>query len=624
MSLKSLLHIFSSGNSGALAPTTGKYTGLAGWANQTGSFKMAKNIITVGATDSFGIVPGISSKGPAHDGRIKPELVAYGEDGSSGAAALVSGTSAVLQHQYRQLNGVLPANALIKAVLLNSADDAGTAGPDYTSGFGNLNALNATKTITAYRYNNGSVNNGTEQRFALAIPPGIGKVKVTLVWNDPAALPNAQKALINDLDLELVNTVTNEAWKPWVLNDFPHLDSLRKAATRSRDTLNNVEQVTLDNPAPGTYNMVVKGSRLSTASQSFFLAYQLDSADIFEWQYPTASDFIFPSAPNLIRWDNSYPVGTGNLAYSINGGGTWQPISNTADLSKEYYQWDVPAYSGKALLRMQIGGRTVVSDTFTIAPRTNLQIGFNCPDSFLLFWNRNSAATNYTVYEMGNQYLEPVRTITDSFIVFAKTLHPSLFYAVAPVFQDQEAVRSYTLNYTLQGVECYIRSFFATLNNNTAVLDLELGSLFNISKIVLEKRVGNNFVPIQQLNNTSSLRIQFIDNNLARGVNTYRIRLELGSGAFVYSQPETVYFFDNEKYIVFPNPAIQQQEVNVAVSEVNYALMQVYNATGVKVFEKTLDDRVNKIPANILSKGVYFLRIMQNNKREFSGKLVIL
>jgi hypothetical protein len=64
----SLLHIFSSGNSGTSASTTGTYSGLNGFANLTGSFKMAKNILTVGATDSFSIVAALSSKGPAHDG----------------------------------------------------------------------------------------------------------------------------------------------------------------------------------------------------------------------------------------------------------------------------------------------------------------------------------------------------------------------------------------------------------------------------------------------------------------------------------------------------------------------------------------------------------------------------
>jgi hypothetical protein len=148
----SLLHIFSSGNSGTSASTTGTYSGLNGFANLTGSFKMAKNILTVGATDSFSVVALLSSKGPAHDGRVKPELVAFGEDGSSGAAALVSGTSLLLQHLYKQMTGNLPSNSLIRSILINSADDAGNVEVDYKNGFGSLNANNALKTLQANRF----------------------------------------------------------------------------------------------------------------------------------------------------------------------------------------------------------------------------------------------------------------------------------------------------------------------------------------------------------------------------------------------------------------------------------------------------------------------------------------
>ncbi|MEO5984466.1 MAG: S8 family serine peptidase, partial [Ferruginibacter sp.] len=143
----SLMHIFSSGNSGTLTSTTGVYAGITGFANLTASFKMAKNIITTGATDSFGNVAPQSSKGPAHDGRIKPELVAFGIDGSSGAAALVSGVSLMLQQQFKKLNGSVPANALVKAILLNSADDQGNKEVDYSTGFGSLNAIQAIRTV---------------------------------------------------------------------------------------------------------------------------------------------------------------------------------------------------------------------------------------------------------------------------------------------------------------------------------------------------------------------------------------------------------------------------------------------------------------------------------------------
>ncbi len=619
-----LLHIFSSGNSGTTSAASGMYNGIAGFANITGSFKMAKNIITVGASDSFEVVAALSSKGPAHDGRIKPELIAYGEDGSSGAAALVSGTSLLLQQQYKQLNGIMPANALVKAVLLNSADDAGNAAIDYATGFGSLNALNAVKTIAAARYRSANVSQAGTQNFSINIPAGIKKIKITLVWNDPAAAPNATKALVNDLDLELINNTTAEIWKPWVLNSFPHIDSIKKAATRKRDSLNNAEQVTLDNPVAGNYTIAVKGYQLATASQTFYIAYQLDSINLFDWHFPADNDFIFPISKNLIRWDQSFTAGTGQLDFSINNGTSWQSISSNADLTKKYYYWDAPAFTGKALLRMTIGSAAFVSDTFTIAPRTLTGIGFNCTDSFLMYWNKNPLVNNYQVYELGNQYLQPVISTSDSFIVLQKTLHTSLYYAIAPVIGNKEAVRSYTFNYTLQGVDCYIRSFFATLvNNNSAVIDLQLGSVFSIQKIVLEKWNGNIFIPIQQLLNNTNLQVQFTDKNLVKGGNIYRIKLELANGGAVYSNPETIYYFDTDSYIIFPNPAMQQSPVSIAAKNVADAKLQVYNLTGQKVYEKILDDRVNTIPAGKLSKGVYFIRIMQNNKKEFTGKLVI-
>jgi hypothetical protein len=70
----SLVHVFSAGNAGTQVSAAGLYTGVRGFANLTGSFKMAKNVIVVGAVDSFGNVVSPSSKGPAFDGRIKPDL----------------------------------------------------------------------------------------------------------------------------------------------------------------------------------------------------------------------------------------------------------------------------------------------------------------------------------------------------------------------------------------------------------------------------------------------------------------------------------------------------------------------------------------------------------------------
>ena len=89
---KNMLHVFSVGNRGTSAAKDGKYVNISGFANSTGNFKMAKNIITVGAINTDGSVAAESSAGPAYDGRLMPQITALGPNGTSDAAAIVSGT----------------------------------------------------------------------------------------------------------------------------------------------------------------------------------------------------------------------------------------------------------------------------------------------------------------------------------------------------------------------------------------------------------------------------------------------------------------------------------------------------------------------------------------------------
>ncbi|HET9746673.1 MAG TPA: S8 family peptidase, partial [Chitinophagaceae bacterium] len=619
----SLLHVFSSGNSGSTAAATGTYSGLSGFANVTGSFKMAKNILTVGATDSFSNVALLSSKGPAHDGRVIPELVAFGEDGSSGAAALVSGTALLLQQAYQQSSGALPPISLVKAILINSADDVGNAEVDYKNGFGALNANNALTTLQANRFFSGNISNSNTQTFNLVVPAGIRKLKATLVWNDPPAVPNAVKALINDLDLELMKISSGQTWQPWVLNPFPHVDSLNQVAKRKRDTLNNVEQITITDPVAGSYEFIVTGYNVTTASQNFHIAWQLDTADKFEWQFPTSHDFIFPSAINNIRWQSTYAASTGILEYKANGA-AWQPVQNGIDLNAGHFYWNVPPLTSTAQLRMTIGGTTFLSDTFTIANRTSTGVGFNCPDSFLIYWNKLPSVTNYRVYKLGDKYLESLAVTPDSFLILAKAANPSLYYAAAPVISSKEGVKSYTFNYTIQGVGCYFRSFIALLAGNSAQLTLSLGTLYKVDKIVLEKLNGTSYIPLQTISNPASLLYNFTDAQLTKGLNVYRVRLELAGGRIIYSSVETVYYFDGSEFIVYPNPVAQYQPITIlSDNQFEPATLQIINMPGQKIYEMKLNDISNQLPAGRLSKGVYLLRIVRKNQKDVVLKMFV-
>lgn len=613
----SLLHVFSSGNSGLSTAGSGTYANTPGFANLTGSFKMAKNIITVGATDSFGVTAALSSKGPAYDGRVKPDLVAFGIDGSSGSAALVSGVSLLLQQGYKQLNGSWPPNALIKSILINSADDVGNKEVDYVNGFGTLNAAAAVKTLQSGRYMSGSVAAGETKNFNISIPANLKQVKLTLTWSDPAALPNAVKALVNDLDIELVNTITRQTWMPWVLNASPSF--LQQPAARSRDSINNVEQITLEKPAAGMYQFNVKGYSL-TGTQVFFVTWQFDTSNVFEWQFPLARDIVLPSSTNILRWNSSLPDSVGKLDYSTDEGVNWTFVSDVT-LTKGYFKWNTPSIIGAAILRMTVRTTSFLSDTLVITPRTILGVGFNCPDSFLYHWTKLPGVNDYRIYRLGDLYLEPLFVTNDSFMVLTKAASPSVHYAVAPVIAGREGVKSYTVNYTNQGVQCYFRSFLASLNNNAADLRLEFGSLYNVKRIVLEKLFATGYKEIQQAM-PSGLQLSFTDNTVFSGVNTYRIKLEFTSGGAVYSQRESVNYFAASRNLIFPNPVAQNQSLQILIKDVDRAMLQIFDAKGLKVYQKTVDDTVVSIPAGFFGKGLYIVQITNNGSRE-TRKVVV-
>lgn len=620
----SLMHIFSAGNSGNMTSILGPYEGIENYANITGSFKMAKNIITVGATDSFSVVAALSSRGPAYDGRVKPELVAFGQDGSSGAAAVVSGISLLLQQAYKQEHsGMLPASALVKAILLNSADDVAAESIDYVSGYGSANGYKAMKTLLAEDYISGNMVNNGSQSYNLLVPAGIHQLKVTLVWNDVPAEPNASSSLINDLDLELQLPAASQSWKPWVLSGFPDKDSLALPPVRKRDSLNNAEQITIDDPVAGDYLIDVAGFNVVSDSQDFFIAWQIDSSETFNWCFPGRDDNIFPGDLNVIRWESNFSGVDGQLEFSTDGM-NWSAVNNAVDLTTGYVKWLAPDTFSTGLLRMNINSQHFYSDTFTISQPLNTFVGFNCTDSFMYYWNKTVGIANYQLYELGDKYLEPFLITTDTVAVLDKASHPSLHYTVAPLIANKTAVKSYTFDYTTQGVGCYIKTFSVQLVDNSFVmLDLELGSTWEINKIIWEKLTLSGYVPLDTITYFPGTEFSYTDVSPTHGENTYRVTFELNDGEVIYGQPETVYFLNENSYWVYPDPASQSEEINIIAKEAGDAVIRVFNTGGQVVMESKMDDVLFSIPAGKLSIGFYVLRITGNNIITTSLKLVV-
>lgn len=617
-----LIHVFSAGNVGTQASTSGKYAGIQGYANLTGSFKMSKNILTVGSVDSFYNVAVLSSKGPAYDGRVKPELVAYGNDGSSGAAAITSGTILAMQDAYSKSNaGNFPANALMKAVIINSADDVGSKGIDFISGYGCVNAYNAVEDIINGKYFSGAVTQNETADFIINAPANVKNLKVTLVWDDLPAQPNAETALVNDLDLSVEKKSTAQIWLPYVLNSAPDKDSLQQLPTQKKDTLNVVEQTIIPNVQQGEYIVHVNGFRVQ-ASQKFYVAYRWDTTNTFKFTFPLKEDHFTAAAKNVFRWRNFYTASSAKLEYSINNGASWKLIDAAADVSKPYYTWNAPDTNVVALARVTINGETFITDTFNISKQVYTQVGFNCPDSVLIYWNKAKGINSYEIFSLGEKYLQHFTTVNDTSIIIHSP--DNLFYAVAPILSNgKAAVKSYTFNYTTQGVACYIKNFLADLDANSAVLLFQLGSLYNVQQITFQKLTANGWIDLQAITPVTALEYNYTDQQLTTGLNTYRVLLQFNNGAVLASNQVTVYYASGTDFTLLPNPVSHTQKLTIVSIATSNNTFILYDATGRKVLQQILNNTREDISIAHLAKGFYIAVIMRDGKKVFSKKLMI-
>lgn len=443
-----VLHVFAAGNSGS--GTCSPYP--QGYHSVLRYYQSAKNVLTVGMAEENRTIAGSSSRGPVKDGRLKPEIIGIGRNvtstsrdynystkgGTSMAAPAVTGTLALLVEEYRNdNNGEDPDGALLKAIACNTADDLGNSGPDYIYGFGLINGIRAVEVIKQGQFQSGEIAEGEMNAHAVNVPDGVKQIKIMLYWPDKEAAIYPNKALVNDLDISVI-APDGSTFLPWVLDH--HAEGVANEAVRSIDTLNNIEQITIDVPEAGIYTVVVDGKAVPIGPQKFYTTYDLIREEIIV-THPSGGESFLPSTQELLSWDaDNTNTSTFKLEYSLDGGNAWLLIAPEINATQRTYQWTVPQnFSPNALVRVSKNQGDISAQSgafFTIMDKPqNLIATPICEKDILLNWEGSEYITTYEISMFnGNEMITLGTTEDTEFLVDENMeLEESYWFSVCAV-----------------------------------------------------------------------------------------------------------------------------------------------------------------------------------------------
>ncbi|MFK7758891.1 MAG: S8 family serine peptidase [Phycisphaerales bacterium] len=327
-----------------------------------------KNSISIGALNSNDdSMTSFSSWGPSDDGRLRPVVSAPGcQSGSDGgvtstgdgtdtqyitlcgtsmASPTAAGVGALILQDFRVQFPELgePSNQLMKMLLVQGAEDILNSGPDYQSGYGSIRAQDTIEFMRAGRFVEESVDQGASRSYTIEVDPGQTEFKVTVVWDDPAGAPNVNPALVNDLDLVVVDPSGTRHY-PWTLN--PESPSAGAVRTQE-DHLNNIEQVFVENPQAGLWQVQVVGFEINDGPQSFALGSAQDIGDglLSLSMGQAALESVLPGTEvdvvvGLQEGADTLVEGSVELSYRFNSGG-YSTLTMT-DQGDGTYQATIP------------------------------------------------------------------------------------------------------------------------------------------------------------------------------------------------------------------------------------------------------------------------------------------
>lgn len=599
-----VLSVFSAGNSGTGKGSASPYQLLEGRSNLTGNFKYAKNVLTVGAVDSFANRLSISSVGPSPDGRIKPELVGFGLDGTSGASAIASGLSAGI---FDILSGedFSPTNFLIRSILLAGSDDIGLPGPDHKTGFGLINAKKSVHTAETGHFRLIS-DRSNDYRLEVDIQKA-SDLKIVLSWNDA---PGIQ--LIHDLDLKVIGP-DGSIHYPWVLKKEADEILLSQPATKADDHSNNNEMVDIANGPPGKYIIEVKNN--GEAAVPFAIAWHIQKNNAFSWTWPYGKAPL-QKGKNILRFDKgsaSYPK---IMAEYMDG----QMSVLESDSSQSFVLFEAPkvSYAVRFLAISELD--TVFSDWTAVSKRPELQLSSKCFDQLIFSYEGEGPADSVSlrVWRNGKEDVIRQALTQDRSIIYNGFFDASSHFSIQTQNEGFSSLPSVLRPLSNFFAQCLVTSFDGKINADKINLLLELGTFTGISSIAIRRKTAKDEQAIFTINAPQSLDFS-INDAPEIGYNEYFLEIIGFDGKVLYDQSLEFFYVPPSSYFISPNVVSAGEEIFINQNQFKPAKILIYTPIGSIVLEEELLSISEYIDTYQLSEGLYFYRITSSDLKEQFG-----
>ena len=384
----------------------------------------AYNVLTVGAINDFGTtsraddsIADFSSRGPTTDGRIKPDIVAPGEDtsnpqwgiyscnykwetqsdwvdypGTSMASPHIGGSLVLLMNYLGPRGFALPA--IPKALLLENAVDKGGIGQDNTYGWGYVDLQPAY--INRQMVYNETTKFG-QPRFYLGT--WTANDKATLVWQRHVTYKGSvfptQFYALNNLDLFLYNAPANTL----TTSSASTVDNVEQA--RSGSTLASAvlkvkamaalvgvtnepfalaTQRTFTYARPPTYQIDWTGPSSIEAGNTFGLTAKVTNVGDLTG-FGAVGTLAVPSGLTLLTGSN--PVNLGDIAAGANKTASWTFTGTTVGNQTLWFNVTSNAYgetftgSGMHMVRVMDSFPPVINSVWALPSPQNAGLKVN-------------------------------------------------------------------------------------------------------------------------------------------------------------------------------------------------------------------------------------------------------